>query len=34
VFTLAVVLGMADTSQAQRHRHCWWHHHHRVCRYR
>jgi hypothetical protein len=34
-FTLAVVLGMANTSQAQhRHRHCWWHHHHRVCRYR
>jgi len=35
VFSLAVVLGTAGTSQAQyrhHHRHCWWQHHHRVCR--
>lgn len=37
VFSLAMLLGMASSSEAQyhhRHRHCWWHHHHRVCRYR
>lgn len=33
--TLGMVLGMAGNSQAQhRHRHCFWRHHHRVCRYR
>lgn len=31
--TLGMVLGMAGNSQAQ-HRHCFWRHHHRVCRYR
>jgi len=34
VFSMAVVLGTANVSQAQyhHHRHCWWQHHHRVCR--
>jgi len=33
--TLSVLLGVAGTSQAQhRHRHCFYRHHHRVCRYR
>jgi hypothetical protein len=35
VFSLAMVLGTASTSQAQyHHRHCWYQHHHRVCRAR
>jgi hypothetical protein len=34
VFSMAVVLGTAGVSQAQyhHHRHCWYQHHHRVCR--